>query len=179
MPDLTDARKKLKIAIAGLAVLDLAAAALLFSPLVGSARSRDQQLQELGREIQQKTRQVEPLRGLDKKIVAARQQIADFYKDRLPGQNSAISESLGKLAVQSGVKIGQVKYSTKDTDSVGLRPVMIEGDFSGDYLQLARFINSVERSPVFFIVDSVDLGGEQAGVVKLQLKLETYLKTGA
>jgi hypothetical protein len=31
---------------------------------------------------------------------------------------------------------------------------------------------------LFFIVDSVQLGGEQGGVVKLQLKLETYQKAG-
>jgi hypothetical protein len=60
-----------------------------------------------------------------------------------------------------------------------LQPLKIEADFSGDYLQLVRFVNSVERAPLFFIIDSVELGGEQAGVVRLQLKLETYLKTGA
>ena len=37
------------------------------------------------------TREVEPLRGMDKKIEAARQQIEGFYKDRMPGQDSAIS----------------------------------------------------------------------------------------
>ena len=31
-------------------------------------------------------------------------------------------------------------------------------DFRGDYLQLVRFINSLERDPLFFIIDSVDLG---------------------
>ena len=61
---------------------------------------------------------------------------------------------------------------------MGLRPVEIEADFSGDYLHLVRFINSLERNQLFFIVDSVELGGEQGGVVKLQIKLETY-KTGA
>ena len=50
---------------------------------------------------------------------------------------------------------------------------------NGDYLQLVRFINSLERDQMFFLVDSVQLGGEQAGMVKLQMKLETYLKTGA
>jgi len=39
-----------------------------------------------------------------------------------------------------------------------------------------RFINPLERDPVFFIINSVELGGEQAGVVRLQLKLETYQK---
>ena len=45
--------------------------------------------------------------------------------------------------------------------------------------QLVRFINSVERNPVFFLIESVQLGGEEGGKVKLQMHLETYLKTEA
>ncbi len=179
MPDLRDTRRKLKTAIAALVLVDVAAAAVLFSPLVGSERARREQLRQLWRELQVKTRQIEPLVGLDKKVMVARQQIDDFYQVRLPGKDSAISEDLGKVAAQSGVKIGQIKYKVKDAEPVALRPVQIEADFSGDYLQLVRFINSLERDPLFFIVNSVELGGEQGGVVKLQMKLETYLKTGA
>jgi type IV pilus assembly protein PilO len=179
MPDLKDTRRKLKTAITALVLVDVAAAAMLFSPLVGSERARREQQDQLWRELQVKTRQIEPLLGLDKKVIVAHQQIDDFYHGRLPGKDSAISEDLGKLAAQSGVKIGQIKYKVKDAEPVGLRPVQIEADFSGDYLQLVRFINSLERDPLFFIVDSVELGGEQGGVVKLQMKLETYLKTGA
>ena len=176
MPDSRDARKKVKIAIAVLLVVDVVAAVVLFSPLVGSERSRREQLDQLWRELQQKTRPSEPLRDFDKKILTARQQIDDFYKNRLPAQDSAIYEELGKLAGQSGVRIGQIRSKAKDTESVGLRPVEIDADFSGGYLQLVRFINALERDPVFFIVDSVQLGSEQGGVVKLQLKLETYQK---
>ena len=50
---------------------------------------------------------------------------------------------------------------------------------AGDYLQLVRFVNGLEREQMFFLVDSVGLAGDQAGLVKLQLKLETYLKMGA
>jgi type II secretory pathway component PulM len=78
MPDLRDTRQKLKVAIATLALVDAVAAVVLFSPLVGSARSRDQQLQQMGSEIQIKTRQVEPLRDVDTKVAAAGQQIDDF-----------------------------------------------------------------------------------------------------
>ena len=176
MPDSRDARQKVKIAIAALVSLDLIALVVMFSPLVGSERSRREQLDQLWRELQQKTRAAEPLRDFDKKIVTARQQIDDFYKNRLPAQDSAIYEEMGKLAAQSGVKIGQIRSKAKDTESVGLRPVEIDADFSGGYLQLIRFINGLERDPLFFIVDSVQLGGEQGGVVKLQLKLETYQK---
>lgn len=178
MPDLRDTKRKVKITLATLALVDLAAIIVYFSPLVGSEQSRRTQMRELWKELQQKTREVEPLRGLDKKIPLAGKQIDDFYKNRLPAQDSAISEAIGKVAAQSGVKIGSVKYDWKDPLTVGVRRVEVDADFSGDYLQLVRFINSLERDQLFFLVDSVSLGGEQGGMVKLQIKLETYLKTG-
>jgi hypothetical protein len=179
MPDMRNTRRKVKIAIGALLVTDVVAAALLFSPWIGSQRSRGDQMQTLWRTLQVKTREVGPLRGLDKKVVVARQQIDDFYKDRLPSEDSAIADSLGKLAAASGVTIGGIKYKIEDPEPVGLRQVLIDADFDGDYLHLVRFINELERSRVFFLVDSVNLGGDKGGVVKLQMKLETYLKTGA
>jgi type IV pilus assembly protein PilO len=176
MREVMDIRKKAKIAIAALLVVDVVAAIVLFSPLVGSERSRREQLDQLWQELQRKTHEAEPLKDVDKKIAVASQQIDDFYKTRLPSQDSAIYEELGKVAKQSGVKIGQIRSKAKDADAVGLQPVEIQADFSGDYLQLMRFINSLERDKLFFIIDSVELGGEQAGVVKLQMKLETYQK---
>ena len=130
MPDSRDARKKVKIAIAALLAVDVAAALVFFSPLVGSERSRREQLDQLWRELQQKTRAAEPLRDFDKKIVTARQQIDDFYKNRLPAQDSAIYEEVGKLAGQNGVRIGQIRSKAKDTESVGLRPVEIESQWT-------------------------------------------------
>jgi type IV pilus assembly protein PilO len=179
MPDLRDTRRKVKIALAALAAADVIMVAVFFSPLIGSQMSRRQQLDQAWKELQQKTRDVEPLRGLDKKIPIARKQIDEFYAQRLPAQNSAISADLGKVAAQSGVKIGSIKYSMKDAEVVGVRRMEIDADLAGGYLQLVRFINALERDQMFFLVDSVGLGGEQSGVVKLQLKLETYLKTGA
>jgi type IV pilus assembly protein PilO len=86
---------------------------------------------------------------------------------------------LGKVAAQSGVKIESIKYTMKDVEVGGLRHMEIEANLGGDYLQLVRFINALERDQLFFLVDNVGLGGAQGGMVKLQLKLETYLKTGA
>ncbi|MGH9529463.1 MAG: hypothetical protein ACRD2S_06030 [Terriglobales bacterium] len=187
MPELAETRRKLKIAVIVLVVLDVLAAGALFSPLVGSAHSRDEKLSRLGTDIQVKSRLVEPLRGLDKKIPTAREQINDFYQTRLTSEDSEISGELGKLASESGVKIAGVKYAQDQGDrvgdleqraeSVGLHRVLVEADLSGNYLQLMRFINSLERNKLFFIVDSVELGGEESGTVKLAMRLETYRKT--
>ena len=179
MSELAETRRTLKIALIAMVCADVAAVALLVSPLVGSSESRQQQIQQLTLELHQKTKQVEPLKGLDQKVVVASQQVDQFYNDRVPARGSSIPEELGKLASQNGVKLAQAKYETKDPEAVGLSPVLIEANCQGDYLQLVRFINALERDKTFFIVTSVVLGDAQGGSVKLQLKLESYVRTGA
>ena len=178
MPDLRATRHKVKITLVTLALVDVAAVIVYFSPLIGTGTSRRAQLLQQWRELQQKTQEVQPLQGLDKKIPVAQKQINEFYKVRFPAQNSAISDNIGKLANESGVRVGSVKYDMKDPEALGLQRVEIEADLAGGYLQLVRFINSLERDQMFFLVNSVQLGGEQSGVVRLQMKIETYLKTG-
>ena len=188
MPDLRQTRNRLKIAFTSLVVVDVILVVVLFSPLVGSQQSRTEETLQRHTELLQKTRDVKPLQGLDKKIPLAQEQIDHFYKERLPAEGSAISGDLNRLATESGVKVGGIKYSQKTSTNsneiapeevVGLRRVVIDAQLSGDYLPLMRFVNSLERNQLFFLVDSVELGGEQAGVIRVNMKLETYLKTGA
>jgi type IV pilus assembly protein PilO len=178
MPDLRQARKNIKTALAVLLGVDVVAAAVLFSPLVGSTESRRQELNQLRSELQTKTRQVEPLKDLPKKVVNANHQITDFYKKRFPAQDSAIPTQFDKLAAANGVTVEQAKYKVDDEIS-GLHPIELEASLSGDYVSLAKFINALERDDMFFIISSITLAGEQKGPVKLQVKLETYLKAGA
>jgi hypothetical protein len=130
-------------------------------------------------ELNKKTREVEPLRGMDQKIVLAKDQIGDFYKQRFAASDSDLTTELGKLALQDGVRIQTVRYKQEDQEGAGVLPVDIEGTFSGDYLQLVRFINTLERSKLFFTVDAVDLAGEGAGPVHLQITMHSYLRSGA
>ncbi len=179
MPDLGNSRRKLKIAIGAMLAADLVAVAVLFSPLVGSADSRKLQLNLLRAELTRKTREVEPLRGMDTKIVLAKKQIGGFYQERFAAQDSDLLNELGKLAAANGVHMQQARYKEEDTEISGVIPVEIEGSFSGDYLQLVRFINALERSKLFFAVDSVDLAGESTGPVKLEITMHSYLRLGA
>jgi type IV pilus assembly protein PilO len=178
MPDLRETRRKLKIAVGAMIAVDVAAVAIMVSPLIGSTASRKQQLNDLWLQLQAKTRQVEPLRGLDKKIPLASQQIDQFYKERFPAHDSEVAEAMGSLAKENGVKIEDAKYAWGDPDPVGLRRVDIEASIQGDYQPLAKFLNGLERDKIFFIVNSVGLA-EQNGPVILQMKLETYQKVGS
>ena len=178
MPELQGSRRKFKIAIVAMLAADLVAAAVLLSPLVGSAESRRSQMNQLSAELRKKSREVEPLRDVDKKVVLAKDQINQFYKDRFASRDSDIAEELGKLASQSGVRIQQAKYKQDDAQIAGIVPVGIEGDFSGDYLQLVRFINALERSKLLFTVDSVSLASEATGPVRLAIKIHSYIRSG-
>jgi type IV pilus assembly protein PilO len=179
MPDLRQTRKNLKIGLAVMAGVDLLAAIIYFSPLVGSAETRRQDMNTLQTELNTKTRQVAPLQNLPHKVVLAATQAQMFYKTRFPAQDSQIPTEFGKLAAANGVTIEQAKYKVKDEVAGKLEPVEMEADLAGNYTSLAKFINALERDEMFFIINSVTLGGEPQGPVKLNVKLETYLKVGS
>jgi type IV pilus assembly protein PilO len=178
MPDLRQTRKNIKTALAVLLAVDVVAAAVLFSPLVGSTESRRQELIQLRTELHAKTLQVAPLKDLDKKVITANHQITDFYKKRFPSEDSQIPTQFGKLAVANGVTIEGAKYKVAEDETGGLRPVELDANLAGSYVSLAKFINALERDDMFFIISSITLAGEQKGPIKLQMKLETYLKAG-
>jgi type IV pilus assembly protein PilO len=181
MPDLRQTRKNIKTSLAVLVGVDVVALVVLFSPLVGSTESRRQELNQLWSELQTKTRQVEPLTNLPDKVRTANRQITDFYAKRFPAQDSQIAAEFGKLAAASGVTIEEAKYpvNVKDEAIGHLYPVALQADLSGSYVSLAKFINALERDDMFFLISSITLAGEQNGPIKLQMKLETYLKAGA
>jgi type IV pilus assembly protein PilO len=178
MADLRQTRKNIKMALFILVGVDVLAAVAFFSPLVGSAESRLLEMHTLQAELTAKTRQVEPLKDLPDKVKLATRQVADFYKKRFPAQNSQIASELGKLTVADHVTIEHMQYKPQDVGPGGLEPWEIEADLSGNYVSLAHFINGLERDDMFFIISSVAFTGEQTGPVKLQMKLETYLKAG-
>lgn len=175
MPDLKKTRRALWIVVGALLVVDAVAVVALVTPLAGAASVRLEELAQLRTDLQQH-RQA-PWRGLDRKVPEARQQIQDFYQDRFPGGYSMISGDLNRIAGECGVRILSEKYEQKEVALQGLQRVEIEADVAGDYLQLVKFINSMERNKLFFVINDLGLAGEQSGTVKLQMKMETYLRT--
>lgn len=179
MPDLRQTRKKLKVALAVMAGIDVLALAVYLSPLVGSADSRRQEINHLQAELIAKTTLVAPLQNLPQKVVLASHEITDFYAKRFAVDNSDVYTELGKLKDANGVTIEQAKYKMGEEGPGKLQPFEIEMDLSGNYTSLAKFINAIERDQMFFIINNVSLGGEQQGPVKLSVKLETFLKAGS
>jgi hypothetical protein len=178
MASIRETRKTMLPVLVALIVVDLACVVYLLSPAGRSREARERDLAALQTQLAAKRQEVLPTRGMDGKLKKASDDITDFYKDRFPAQYSTVSEELGKLAGASGVQITAVKYDDKEASVEGLRKLNIELALSGSYLQEVKFINALERDKLFFLIDGVTLG-EQQGNVRLQLKVETYLRSGA
>jgi hypothetical protein len=178
MASIREVRKTLLPVVIALAVIVAAGAAYLFSPAGRSRESRQRDLDALNAQLAAKRVEVLPSRGMDGKLKQASADIAQFYGERFPSKYSVVTEELGKLASENHVQIAAVKYDDKDAPVEGLRKLDIEVTISGSYLSEVRFINALERDKIFFVIDGVTLG-EQQGNVRLQLKLETYLHSGA
>lgn len=175
MASIRETRKKLMPVVVALAVLDLACVVYIFSPAGRSRQARQREYTQLRQQLLGKQQEVLPTRGMDQKLKQASQDISGFYQDRFPSEYSAVAEELGKTAADTGIRLSGVKYEEKDAPIEGLHRLNMEVSLSGDYLQEVKFINALERSKMFFLIDGITLG-EQQGNVRLQLKLETYLR---
>jgi len=166
-------------AIAGiLLVVDIVAAVLLFTSTGARSATLDEKFQQLRLQVQMKSHLVVPPEQVQERVQEARKQMAEFYKDRLASDSSALSTQLGMLAKDAGVKLISARYQEVDSDVPDLRQIRIAANIGGNYLESVKFINAVERSKLFFTIESVALGEQQAGSVRLSVNMDTYLKGG-
>ena len=119
--------------------------------------------------------QTAPLRGLDKKVDASREQIDAFYAKRIPPSYSAVLERLGELKAKGPVQLSRVQY-TPAPGSEDLTEIRMDSGLSGDYTAIMRFVNGLERSPTFFVIRAMALTGQQSGTVNLRLVFSTWLR---
>lgn len=119
--------------------------------------------------------QTVPLRGLDNRMAEMRDQIQQFYARRIPGSYSAIAEEIGEVQVKSGVRLSRVQYSQGPPGN-DLTEISMDAGITGDYKQIMRFINSLERDRTFFVIRAMQFTGQQGGLVNLRLRVSTWLR---
>lgn len=130
-----------------------------------------------GKQIQLKALdlQTAPLRGLDKKVVVAHKQIAEFYSKRIAPNYSSISTRVGELEIASGVRLSRIQY-TQGPPGAELTEITLDAGISGEYPQIMRFVNDLERDKNFFVIRAMSLTGQQGGLVNLKLRVSTWLR---
>lgn len=120
--------------------------------------------------------QTAPLRGLDKRVAATREELKRFYAQRIPANYSSILLQIGDLEVKSGVRLSRVTY-TQGAPARDLTEITMDAGVTGEYPQIMHFINSLERDKTFFVIRGMQFTGQQGGLVNLRLRVSTWLRS--
>jgi Tfp pilus assembly protein PilO len=119
--------------------------------------------------------QTAPLRGLDQRVAASREQIQAFYEKRIPSNYSSFAGRIGDLEVKSGVRLSRIQY-TQGPRGDDLTEISLDAGLSGAYPDIMRFVNSLERDQMFFVIRGMQLTGQQGGLVNLRLRVSTWMR---
>jgi len=121
--------------------------------------------------------QTAPLRGLEKRVEDSRAQMLAFNLKRIPPNYSSIAIRIGELALKGPVHLSRVQY-TQGKPGSNLTEISMDAGITGDYPQIMRFVNGLERDQTFFVIRALSLTGQQGGLVNLRLRVSTWLRPG-
>lgn len=155
----------------------------LFYFLLGApgrtAEARERQIQGLELEQQTLREQVASLRELTSRVQSATKASQDFATSNFLGRGNAFStmiEDLEDMAVQAGLRPSNVGFELMDqSNELGWTGITVKLTLEGEYSDVVRFINGVEKSEIFWIIRSLNVAGDPATGLRLNITAETHL----
>ena len=178
-----DSLRKRKKAFLRLVVL-LVVNAVLFGAVTYRIANKQERLageqEQLTFELSQKAAELEAVSKAQSQVGSNTEEVDTFWSDvvqpRVPGLTEAWDE-IDRLASETGVTRGRTGYDREILD-VGLEQIKASMPVEGDYFNLVRFINRLERSERFFLVEEIQLSQRDFGddVVRLNCSISFYLR---
>jgi Pilus assembly protein, PilO len=112
------------------------------------------------------------------------------FEQSLPAESTSSSSIIAELddvGKKSGLQIVTLTEHRKEIPNRGMVEEIIEATISGDYGSVVRFVNGLQRSEKFYVLDGLTLGTEaqkegQAaanGPIRVGVHIRTYLREGA
>ena len=109
---------------------------------------------------------------------AAEDGLTSFYSDRLATEEQMLTTVIAKvkrLASQAGLEPAAINYDKDDIQLQDLVQRTIVFGVDGTYSQLRQFINFLELSKSFLILEEISLGSrdDESGVLGIDLTIST------
>ena len=181
---LRDPRVIVRVVLGLLLAANLVAAVLAFKPFGGSADDLRRHRADLQSRLNQLQAQLADTKRLASKVEKARVEgdefLGRFVADRRT-TFSTIFEELDKTAMEAGIKPRDRNVELNEIEgSDTLEMMSINAGYEGSYENLAKFVNLLDRSPRFLIIESLVASPQQNGqTLTVSLKLDTFVKESA
>ena len=160
-------RRNIQLGLAALALFDLLFYLFAIGPLGESDRARALLVENLRRQVQERTAQIAKLTTIAQKVETARTGGDKLLDDiTLPRRTafSTIVSQLDEAGRQAGIELRDRAYSVEPIEgSDTLSMMTVTSGLDGSYENLVRFLNQLDRSPRFFIIESLGAAPQQSG----------------
>lgn len=171
-----------------LVAANLAMAVVAFKPFGGSADDLRKQEQTLRNQLAAMQARLSISRKMAAKVDKAREQGDQFllkYVVERRTVSSAVYEELTRMATESGVQPQTGTFQYDDIEgSDTMKMLTISAGYEGTYQQLAKFLNLVDKSPRFFVIESMQTAAPTVNAqnaqqkLPVQFKIKTFVRIG-
>jgi len=177
--DIREERVKVAAILGVLAVANLVLYVTLNLPRMHRQAVEEDRVAVLTQNLAEMSRRVALMKDLDERFENDKVKVETFRGEILGTKDTRmirIQREVRTIASSLGMDPETIAYQGEILDKVGLARFAINVPLVGDYRNLRQFINKIEKSGNFLIVESVTLGGAKDGgaLLDLNIRLSTY-----
>lgn len=179
---LREPRTIMRVFIGVLVAANLAMAVVAFKPFGGSADDLRKTAAALRARLAATQARIAIGRRLAEKVDVARHQGDQFLTKYVVDRrfaSSSVYEELTRMATDAGIQAGQDSFQYDEIEgSDTLQMMTISAGFEGTYQQITKFVSLVDKSPRFFVIESMQTSAPQQNAQKLtvQFKIKTFVR---
>ena len=173
------ARARVRIILLVLLALDAVLLALVLRPPGSSLLARQERFASVRRQHEAAQSNLRQMQTLQTKLQAALRNGREFAMQNFLLRDKAFStllSDLERLASESRLRPADIKYRLKDEDAQpGWTNVEVSLTVEGEYADLVHFVNRLEQSSLFWLIDGMDVSGSPGKQLRLAVIMRTYL----
>lgn len=176
-----DPRITMRVFIGVLLAANLVMAILAFKPFGGSADDLARQQAARQAELDALNSRIRATRQLVDKVQVARKAgdefLAKYFMDRASTTSDLLTE-LQRISTESGVTAGPDSFQQDDIEgSDTMHMLKMQVGCEGSYQSLAKFVNLLDKSPRFLIIENMHANSVQNGQkVNVSFKVDAFVK---
>jgi hypothetical protein len=161
--------------------LNVLAAILVLRPLGGSAADLEQQLLIGRQQVKQRQLAIERMKTILAKAQKGRKQgdgfLEAYFLDRRTMSSTILTE-LGDTSKKAGLRPRDTAFTFEPIDGSDVFTMMaISANFEGSYSQLIEFINMLDRSKLFLIIEDLQATPTQStGVLSIRMRINGFVR---
>jgi Tfp pilus assembly protein PilO len=166
--------------LAVLLIANIIAALLLFKPWGGSAEDLARQMDSLKAQLAANQLRLNQTKDIVEKVQKARAAGDRFMSAYMVSRRSAFSTLISetnKMAIDAGMKPRESSWAlepVEGSDTVG--QLTISANYEGSYASLFKFVNELDKSPRFLIIETLSATPQQSGALAVNVKLDTFIR---